>query len=67
MTKWQYEILTYGDHETLRQALNAYGRDGWEAISANYVIDPGSGANPDLPGSTAHHIWIAVCKRPLQD
>jgi hypothetical protein len=68
MTRWEYEIITLSDREMLRGSLNNHGHDGWELVSANYIIDPGTKVSPALEalGSGAHHIWIAVMKRPIK-
>jgi hypothetical protein len=68
VTRWEYEILTLSDLETFRRSLNSFGREGWEVVSANYGIDPGTKVSPALEalGSGVHHIWIAVIKRPIK-
>jgi hypothetical protein len=68
MTRWEYEIITLSDREKFRFSLNSHGREGWEVVSADYVIDPGPKVSPALEalGSGAHHTWIAVLKRPIK-
>jgi hypothetical protein len=60
MVKWDYDVIKDASFEAFRIRLNAFGSDGWEAISANYVIY-------ELAEGTNIPAWIAVMKRENRD
>jgi hypothetical protein len=44
--------------------LTHLGLDGWEAVSANYVMhEPEKLASGNIPGRA---VWIALLKRPME-
>ncbi len=65
MTQWEYEIIRMDTLELFRGHLALAGKQGWEALSANHVLQ-----GPEtLEGKTypPRHVWIAVLKRPLEE
>lgn len=65
MTRWQYEIIRMDTFELFKGHLELAGKQGWEAVSANHVMQ-----GPEtLEGKTypPRPVWIAVLKRELDD
>lgn len=60
MTQWEYEVVCQDSLEAFQKTLNFGGSEGWEAISANYVIR-------EAEESFGHRrpVWIAVLKREV--
>ena len=67
MTKWEYHAFTADDIHSFLSALNSFGNEGWEAVSANYTMGEPQrvpittgGGTIERPGPPQ---WIAVLKR----
>lgn len=66
MTRWEYQVVRMDAVDLFQMHLTHLGLEGWEAVSANYVMhEPEkleSGAvTPTRP------VWIALLKRPTED
>jgi hypothetical protein len=65
MTQWEYEIIRMDNLDLFKGHLTRLGLEGWEAISANYVMhEPEKLSSGTIVPARA--VWIAVMKRPLQ-
>ena len=60
MTLWEYAIVRQNSLDGFEIQLNHLGLEGWEAVSANYVLH----APENLPSGhvPARAVWIAVMK-----
>ena len=63
MSLWEYRIIRQDSLDGFEVHLNHLGLEGWEAVSANYVMY----APEDLPSGHVppRSVWIAVMKRPI--
>ena len=66
MTQWEYTVVRMDALDLFERHLTHLGLEGWEAVSANYVMhDPeklSSGA-----AVPARAVWIAFLKRRIGD
>jgi hypothetical protein len=64
MLRWEYTIIRQDTLEGFQWHLESLGNEGWEAVSANYVLhaeeDLESGKVPPRP------VWIALLKRTIE-
>jgi hypothetical protein len=69
--KWEYEVIRADDLEGFEFWLKKLGAEGWEAVSANYVMSAQekSSLGAELGEYThpASPMWIAVMKRPIEE
>jgi len=66
MTRWEYTVVRMDSLKLFQMHLAQLGGDGWEAISANYVMH----APETLESGTVvaeRPVWIAVLKRAIED
>ena len=59
--RWEYTIVRMDTLKLFQMQLELLGNEGWEAVSANYVIH----AEEDLPSGKVppRPVWIALMKR----
>jgi hypothetical protein len=64
MALWEYATIRQDTLDGFQVFLNHLGLEGWEAVSANYVMHTAEelGSGNVAP---ARPVWIAVMKRPL--
>jgi len=69
--KWEYEVIRADDLEGFEFWLKKLGAEGWEAVSANYVMSAPetSSLGAELGDYThpAAPMWIAVMKRAVEE
>lgn len=64
MTRWEYEIIRMDTLDLFKGHLELAGRQGWEAVSANHVLQ-----GPETLDGILYpprHVWIAVLKRAIE-
>jgi hypothetical protein len=65
MTQWEYTVVRMDALNLFQAQLTHLGLEGWEAVSANYVMhEPEKLASGNVP---ARAVWIALLKRPMED
>jgi len=64
MALWEHAVIRQDTLKGFEVFLNHLGLEGWEAVSANYVMHaPEKLESGNI--APARPIWIAVMKRPI--
>jgi hypothetical protein len=65
MTQWEHTVIRQDALDLFERHLVRLGLEGWEAVSANYVMhEPEKLSTGTVVPARA--VWIAVMKRPYQ-
>jgi hypothetical protein len=65
VTQWEYTVVRMDALDLFQMHLTHLGLEGWEAVSANYVMHEAEKlSSGDIVSPRA--VWIALLKRPKE-
>lgn len=61
---WEYTVIRMDTLKLFEMHLARLGAEGWEAVSANYVLH--AEENLESGKVPPRHVWIALMKRAIE-